>query len=102
MDGKWQSRQRVEQMEKIFNSQIQLISDLQSLLEQVKTSQPAYLELLDYYQSSTFLEDVDMADRGEFKNLPCGVLSEDGVYNLLVDRKELVDKLRECAALLDV
>ncbi|HEM2809421.1 TPA: DUF4298 domain-containing protein [Streptococcus suis] len=102
MDGKWQSRQRVEQMERIFNSQIQLISALRTILEQVETSQPAYLELLDYYQSSTFLEDMDLADRGEFKNLPCGVLSEDGVYNLLVDRKELATKLRECADLLDV
>ncbi|HFI2472125.1 TPA: DUF4298 domain-containing protein [Streptococcus suis] len=102
MDGKWQSRQRVEQMESIFNSQIQLISALRTILEQVETSQQAYLELRDYYQSSTYLEDMDLADRGEFKHLPCGVLSEDGVYNLLVDRKELAAKLRECAALLDV
>ncbi|HEM6266302.1 TPA: DUF4298 domain-containing protein [Streptococcus suis] len=102
MDEKWQSRQRVEQMERIFNTQIQIISALRTILEQVETSQPAYLELLDYYQSSTFLEDMDLADRGEFKNLPCGVLSEDGVYNLLVDRKELATKLRECADQLDV
>ncbi|HEL1613890.1 TPA: DUF4298 domain-containing protein [Streptococcus suis] len=102
MDGKWQSRQRVEQMESVFHSQFQLVSALQSLLEQVETSQQAYLELLDYYQSPTFLEDVDLADRGEFNHLPCGVLSEDGVYNLLVDRKELAAKLRECANFLDV
>lgn len=101
MDGKWQSRQRVEQMESIFHSQIQLVSTLQSLLEQVETSQPAYLELLDYYQSSTFLEDMDLADRGEFKDLPCGVLSEDGVYNLLIDRKELAKMMKECAHLLE-
>ncbi|HFI0353589.1 TPA: DUF4298 domain-containing protein [Streptococcus suis] len=101
MNGKWQSRQRVEQMEKIFNSQIQLVSALRTILEQVETSQPAYLELLDYYQSPTFLEDMDLADRGEFKHLTCGVLSEDGVYNLLVDRKELATKLRECADLLE-
>ncbi|HFR3774828.1 TPA: DUF4298 domain-containing protein [Streptococcus suis] len=101
MDGKWQSRQRVEQMESIFHSQIQLVSALQSLLEQVETSQPAYLELLDYYQSSTFLEDMDLADRGEFKNLPCGVLSEDGVYNLLFDRTNLASQLREIADMLE-
>ncbi|HEM5296606.1 TPA: DUF4298 domain-containing protein [Streptococcus suis] len=91
-----------EQMEKIFHSQLQLVSALQTILEQVETSQPAYFELLDYYQSSTFLEDMDLADRGEFKNLPCGILSEDGVYNLLVDRKESAVKLRECADLLEV
>lgn len=101
MDGKWQSRQRVEQMEKIFNSQIQLVSALRTILEQVETSQPAYLELLDYYQSSTILEDMDLADRGKFKNLPCGVLSEDGVYNLLVDRKELAKMIKECTHLLE-
>ncbi|HEL2383382.1 TPA: DUF4298 domain-containing protein [Streptococcus suis] len=101
MDGKWQSRQRVEQMESIFNSQIQLASALQTILEQVETSQPAYLELLDYYQSSTFLEDMDLTNRGEFKNLPCGVLSEDGVYNLLVDRKELAKMMKECTHLLE-
>lgn len=101
MDGKWQSRQRVEQMERIFNSQIQLVSALQTILEQVETSQPAYLELLDYYQSSTFLEDMDLADRGEFKHLPCGVLSEDGVYNLLFDRTNLASQLREIADMLE-
>ncbi|HFI0351951.1 TPA: DUF4298 domain-containing protein [Streptococcus suis] len=101
MDGKWQSSQRVEQMESIFNSQIQLVSALQTILEQVETSQPAYLELLDYYQSSTFLEDMDLADRGEFKHLPCGVLSEDGVYNLLVDRKELTKMMKKCIYLLE-
>ncbi|MCK4025496.1 DUF4298 domain-containing protein [Streptococcus iners] len=101
MDVKWQSRQRVEQMESIFHSQFQLVSALQSLLEQVETSQQAYLKLLDYYQSPTFLEDMDLADRGEFKHLTCGVLSEDGVYNLLIDRKELAAKLRECANFLD-
>ncbi|HFI0214019.1 TPA: DUF4298 domain-containing protein [Streptococcus suis] len=102
MDGKWQSRQRVEQMESIFNHQLQLASDIWALLQQVETSQSAYLDLLEYYQSPTFLEDMDLADRGEFENIPCGVLSEDGVYNLLVDRKELATKLRECADLLDV
>ncbi|HEM6305480.1 TPA: DUF4298 domain-containing protein [Streptococcus suis] len=101
MDGKWQSRQRVEQMESIFNSQIQLVSVLRTILEQVETSQPAYLELLDYYQSSTYLEDMDLADRGEFKNLPCGVLSEDGVYNLLFDRTNLASQLREIADMLE-
>ncbi|HEM5490690.1 TPA: DUF4298 domain-containing protein [Streptococcus suis] len=102
MVGKWQSRQRVEQMESIFNSQIQLVSALRTILEQVETSQPAYLELLDYYQSSTFLEDMDLADRGEFKHLPCGVLSEDGVYNLLVDRKELTKMMKKCIHLLEI
>lgn len=101
MDGKWQSRQRVEQMERIFNSQIQLVSALRTILEQVETSQQAYLELLDYYQSSTYLEDMDLADRGEFKNLPCGVLSEDGVYNLLFDRTNLASQLREIADMLE-
>lgn len=101
MDGKWQSRQRVEQMERIFNFQLQLTSALYTLLDQVETSQSDYLDLLEYYQSPPFLEDMDLADRGEFKNLPCGVLSEDGVYNLLVDRKELAAKLREFAELLD-
>lgn len=38
MDGKWQSRQRVEQMERIFHSQLQLVSALQTILEQVETS----------------------------------------------------------------
>lgn len=102
MDGKWQSSQRVEQMESIFNRQLQLASGIRALLQQVETSQSAYLDLLEYYQSPAFLEDMDLADRGEFENLPCGVLSEDGVYNLLVDRKELAAKLRECADLLDV
>ena len=46
-------------------------------------------ELTSYYESGQWLQDFEADERGELpKNLKRGVLSEDGVYNLLSEFKE--------------
>ncbi|WP_321537756.1 DUF4298 domain-containing protein [Streptococcus suis] len=47
------------------------------------------------------MEDLDLSNNGYFDGIPCGVLSEDGVYNLLFDRSNLASQLRELADLLE-
>lgn len=58
-------------------------------------------ETLDYYQSQTYMEDLDLSNKGCFDGIPCGVLSEDGVYNLLFDCPNLASQLRELADMLE-
>ena len=35
------------------------------------------------------MENLDLSNKGYFDGIPCGVLSEDGVYNLLFDHLNL-------------
>ncbi|RRR59609.1 DUF4298 domain-containing protein [Streptococcus suis] len=96
-----EARKRVEEMEKIFNRQLELNQSLSDSLSQLNQEQSTYLQLLDYYQSQTYMEDLDLSNKGYFNGIPCGVLSEDGVYNLLFDRINLASQLRELADMLE-
>ncbi|CYV38039.1 DUF4298 domain-containing protein [Streptococcus suis] len=101
MNNIMEARKRVEEMEKIFNRQLELNQSLSDSLSQLNQEQSTYLQLLDYYQSQTYMEDLDLSNKGYFNGIPCGVLSEDGVYNLLFDRINLASQLRELADMLE-
>ncbi|HEL2135503.1 TPA: DUF4298 domain-containing protein [Streptococcus suis] len=101
MNNIMEARKRVEEMEKIFNRQLELNQSLSDSLSQLSQEQSTYLQLLDYYQSQTYMEDLDLSNKGHFNGIPCGVLSEDGVYNLLFDRTNLATQLRELADMLE-
>lgn len=96
-----EARKRVEEMEKLFNRHLALNKSLSDSLSQLSQEQSTYLQLLDYYQSQTYMEDLDLSNKGHFNGIPCGVLSEDGVYNLLFDRTNLASQLRELADMLE-
>ncbi|HGA1495973.1 TPA: DUF4298 domain-containing protein, partial [Streptococcus suis] len=72
-----EARKRVEEMEKIFNRQLELNQSLSDSMAQLNQEQSTYLQLLDYYQSQTYMEDLDLSNKGYFNGIPCGVLSED-------------------------
>ncbi|BCP64051.1 hypothetical protein SUT503_11090 [Streptococcus parasuis] len=96
-----EARKRIEEMEKIFNMHLEMNKFLADSVAQLNQAQSSYLRLLDYYQSQTYMEDLDLSNKGYFDGIPCGVLSEDGVYNLLFDRSNLASQLRELADLLE-
>ena len=95
-----EARKRVKKMEDIFQRQLDVIDALRKLLAEVEASQPEFEELLAYYQSQTYMEDLALEEKGHFMGMTRGVLSEDGVYNLLFDRGEVAEKLREVVELL--
>ncbi len=50
-------------------------------------------ELVDYYSNGQWIKDFECDERGELpSDLKRGVLSEDGVYNLLCDIHALSEK----------
>ena len=95
-----EARKRVNMMEDIFQRQLDVIDALRKLLAEVEASQPEFEELLAYYQSQTFMEDLSLEEKGHFMRMTRGVLSEDGVYNFLFDRGELAKMLLEVGDLL--
>ena len=96
-----EARKRIEEMEKIFNMNLEMNKSLADSVAQLNQAQSSYLRLLDYYQSQTYMEDLDLSNKGYFDGIPCGLLSEDGVYNLLFDRPNLASQLRELVDLLE-
>ncbi|MBQ9950664.1 MAG: DUF4298 domain-containing protein [Clostridia bacterium] len=51
-----------------------------------------YAELLDYYENGLWLADFQRDERGELPaGLKRGVLSEDGVYNLITEVEPLCE-----------
>ena len=95
-----EARKRVKKMEDILHRQLDLMASLRKLLAEVEASQEDFEELLAYYQSQTYMEDLSLEEKGHFMGMTRGVLSEDGVYNLLFDRGEVAEKLREVVELL--
>lgn len=44
---------------------------------------------MDYYCSETWFEDVSLSETPDFVNIPCGVLSQDAVYDFYQRQREL-------------
>ena len=97
-----EAKKRVEKMEDILHRQLDLMASLRKLLAEVEASQPDFEELLAYYQSQTYMEDLALEEKGHFVGMTRGVLSEDGVYNLLFDRGEVAKRLPEVGDLLNL
>lgn len=79
-----QTAERIKYMEAVFDS-------LRTAVDGKQKPQDALLqELMDYYENGRWLHDYQLDEQGLLPaGLKRGVLSEDGVYNLLSDIKAL-------------
>lgn len=78
-------------MEDVLRMLEEASQDLENVQGKIK-------ELDEYYGSPEWREDFEASENGELpEGMPCGVLSEDGIYNLLMSNRELLDELQgEC------
>ena len=85
---------RINQMEEILDTANQKMDALEQSVADLKAYQSKIQELEAYYTSSQWKEDFAMDEAGKLpKNLKRGVLSEDGIYNVLERNKELLELL---------
>lgn len=71
------------------------IKELASALEKYEKFENKYYKLENYYGSSAWLDDFEADEAGMLPaDLKRGVLSEDAVYNLIVEHKELMTRLQ--------
>ena len=76
-------------MEVYFDILSSAIKSNPQILKEDVNLQKMLCELTSYYESGQGLKDFESDERGELpKDLKRGVLSEDGVYNLLSEFKE--------------
>ena len=85
-----------------LNTACDATKELEHAMETLESLQPEILALYAYYTSQTWLADHDSMVRNEVpEGLPCGVLTEDAVYDLMTDHMRLAARLRELADVLE-
>ena len=90
---------RIEEMEKIMDKSADIFNELNAILDKLCENLPDYKKLDEYYSSQDWFSDVEDSNNNLLpEDLKCGVLSEDGAYNLFGDNHELAIRMVEIAA----
>lgn len=87
--------ERIEKMEERMDRLTAAVRHAEEALEQWKDAQGALQELTAYYTSPLWLQDYEADERGEIpKSIKRGVLSQDGVYDLLRRIKDMQEEFQ--------
>lgn len=83
--------ERITYYEKLMTGALEKLAVFERSLDDFIAVQASVSELGTYLRSAQWREDFEDSERGKLSaGLPCGVLSEDGIYNLLDRNKELI------------
>ena len=86
---------RIRQMERHLKHASAALKRLSSALDKYEEAKADIAALASYYVSDDWKQDFAADEAGLLpKDLKRGVLSEDGIWNLIEDNKELQKKLR--------
>ena len=86
---------RIREMEERMDRAAQWVGALSAGLKELPSVRADILALSSYYESDRWREDLKADEAGELPaDLKRGVLSEDGLYNLLAEYEELKVSLR--------
>ena len=87
---------RITHMESLFDKSEEVIKRLETALEDFANLELDIAELEAYYTSPQWRKDFEADEAGKLpKDLKRGVLSEDGVWNLLGDYQRLKEAVCE-------
>lgn len=87
--------ERIKQMELRMERAAKAVMELSAALDNYESVQEDIAELDNYYGSEVWKQDYADDEAGRLPaDLKRGVLSEDGIWNLLSDARELSDRLK--------
>ena len=87
--------ERIQEMEEIFDRASKIMKDLESNIAEFESLQSEIKELEKYYTGNKWKSDFKLDEDGKLpQDLKRGVLSEDGICDLLERYKELKEKLK--------
>ena len=90
--------ERIKQMELLLDRSSLAVIRLSAALDDYEAVQTAVRELSAYYGSDEWKKDFADDEQGLLpENLKRGVLSEDGIWNLLSDCRDLNKRMQEFA-----
>ena len=96
MKEKERQRERIEAMERRFDEALEAVSQLSGALDRYESVQEDIEALKEYYGSKVWKKDFADDEAGHLPaGLKRGVLSEDGIWNLLEENEELLERLRK-------
>ncbi|MBQ6478800.1 MAG: DUF4298 domain-containing protein [Erysipelotrichaceae bacterium] len=82
---------RILEMEKLLNESQKVLNDYDRVLTDFKSVQEKIEKLEAYYAGKMWRKDFEDAEAGKLpEGLPAGVLSEDGIYDLLTENHDLI------------
>ena len=88
--------QRITRIEGILDQAASMLDDLEKRIEAYEKYQSEIRVLEEYYASQEWKDDYETDERGEFpQDLKRGVLSQDGIYELLERNREMLERVRE-------
>ena len=90
--------ERIKTMEQHLDRASQAVMRLSAALDDYAEAQEALRELSTYYGSDEWRQDFADDEAGLLPNdLKRGVLSEDGIWNVLTDSSDLNSRIKEMA-----
>ena len=91
-----QEIERIHKMEVILERLLAAKNDLSKALAAFVDMQGDLKLLSDYYGSKAYFHDLEMDEKGMLpSDLKRGVLSEDTVYDLFVEIREIADEMQK-------
>lgn len=87
-------RKRVTKMEQSLDITQEKLKQFEEYLEEYKKIQKEIKKLSKYYGSKEWYKDFDDYNNKKI-NQKAGVLSEDGIYNILLKNKELAKEIND-------
>lgn len=85
---------RIEEMEANLDRTREAVDRLAEALDEYEDVQSDLRELLDYYDSDLWMNDFEDDEEGKLpEDLKRGVLSEDAVYDLIADNRDLISRM---------
>ena len=88
--------QRIRKMERHLNRASAALKRLSSALDKYEEAKADIAALASYYGSDEWKQDFAADEAGLLpKNLKRGVLSEDGIWNLLEEHRELQERMKD-------
>ena len=86
--------ERIREMENCLDVSEKAIRELSEVLSAYEEAQLQYRKLSDYYGSDQWMQDYADDEAGKLpRDLKRGVLSEDGVYDLITENRELLVRM---------
>ena len=87
--------ERIKKMESYLDEAGEALSELAEALDRYEKIQSKYYKLEEYYSSQKWMEDFEADEAGKLpEDLKRGVLSEDAVYDLITDHRELMARMQ--------
>lgn len=86
---------RIEENEEKLDKLREIVNTLENSLIEFEEAQSSFKELNEYYGSEEWFSDKEAFEKDKIEKIKAGVLSEDAVWNLITDVRDLVEKMQD-------